>query len=511
MSADGHPDRERAQLSTSQTPGNAHTLGLMQGEPLDVLIVGAGISGISAGVHLRRECPERRFEILEARDRLGGTWDLFRYPGVRSDSDMYTLGFSFKPWTERKSIAEGPVILKYLVDTVREFGIGQRIRYGQRVVEADWRSADSAWTVTIRNAADKSLRTVQARFLFMCCGYYRYDHGYMPQFPGVAQFRGQLLHPQQWPEHLDYAGKNVVVIGSGATAVTLVPAMADQAAKVTMLQRSPSWMFSLPAVDRIAMALRAVLPLRAAHVLTRWKNVLMAIYIFRASRKRPQKVGAFLMKQAAKELPPGYDLNTHFKPHYNPWEQRLCLLPDADLFKSISAGRAEVVTDQIETFTPQGLKLKSGAELKADIVVSATGLELQLLGDAKLSIEGVPVVGSGLVNYKGVMYGGVPNLAVTFGYTNASWTLKADLTSLYVRRLLNHMRDKHIKVCTPDASGATELQPWVDFSSGYFQRAAHLLPKQGTVNPFKLNQNYISDLLALRYGTVDDGVLRFAG
>ncbi|MFN0186687.1 MAG: flavin-containing monooxygenase [Aquabacterium sp.] len=482
----------------------------MQTEIIDVLIVGAGISGISAAVHLQQRCPDRRFEIIESRERLGGTWDLFRYPGVRSDSDMYTLGFRFKPWKDRKSIAAAPVILDYLRETVREYGLERHITYGQKLVHADWRASDAAWTVQIRQP-DGSVRTMQARFLHLCCGYYRYDQGYMPDYPGQAQFQGRLVHPQQWPDDLDHAGKQVVVIGSGATAVTLVPAMAATAAKVTMLQRSPTWMFSLPAVDRIAMGLRAVLPLRAAHALTRWKNVMMAIYLFWVCRKRPQKVGDFLLKQAAKELPPGYDLNTHFKPRYNPWEQRLCLLPDADLFKSITAGRAAVVTDQIETFTADGLRLKSGAELKADIIVSATGLELQMLGGASLSVDGQPVEGHRLVNYKGVMYGGLPNLAATFGYTNASWTLKADLTSEYVCRLLNHMRDQGLKVCTPDVSTAGPLQPWVDFSSGYFKRAEHLLPQQGSVKPFKLNQNYITDLLALRYGKVDDGALRFAG
>jgi monooxygenase len=481
----------------------------MQTDILDVLIVGAGISGISSAVHLQQRCPGRRFEIIEARERLGGTWDLFRYPGVRSDSDMYTLGFRFKPWVDRKSIAEAPVILDYLRETVREYGLESRIRYGQKLVHADWRGADAAWTVQI-GQPDGSVRTVQARFIHLCCGYYRYDQGYMPDFPGQAQYQGRLVHPQHWPQDLDHAGKNVVVIGSGATAVTLVPAMAASAAKVTMLQRSPTWMLSLPAVDRIAMVLRALLPLRVAHALTRWKNVLIATYLFRICRKRPQKVGDFLLKEAAKELPPGYDLKTHFTPRYNPWEQRLCLLPDADLFKSISGGRAAVVTDEIETFTADGLKLKSGAELKADIIVSATGLQLQVMGGATLSVDGQPVHSHKLVNYKGVMYGGLPNLVATFGYTNASWTLKADLTSEYLCRLLNHLRDHGLRACTPDTSAAGPLLPWVDFSSGYFRRAEHLLPHQGSVKPFKLNQNYIADLLALRYGRVDDGALRFA-
>jgi cation diffusion facilitator CzcD-associated flavoprotein CzcO len=479
--------------------------------PLDVLVVGAGISGISAAWHLQNLCPRLRFAVLEARDTLGGTWDLFRYPGVRSDSDMFTLGFSFRPWTGAKSIAQGPAILQYLRDTVREHGIERRIRFGHRVRRAEWRSADAAWNVEVERAGCAEPRGLRSRFLFMCGGYYRYDEGYAPEFPGAPQFRGRIVHPQAWSDDIEYAGKRIVVIGSGATAVTLVPALAERAAHVTMLQRSPSFMLSRPSYDSIAAWLHRRLPVRLAQGLTRWKNVLLGAYLFRICRRKPQRLKRWLIGQVRRALPAGYDVATHFTPSYNPWEQRLCLVPDGDLFKAICAGKVSIATGHVERFTAGGVRLASGAELAADLVVTATGLKLQALGGAELRVDGQRVDPARLVVYKGLMYRDLPNFAATFGYANASWTLKADLTSRYVCRLLNHMERAGARVCTPRmADAAMALEPLVDFSSGYFQRALHALPKQGAVRPWKLNQNYLLDLLALRFGRIDDGVLEFA-
>jgi monooxygenase len=484
----------------------------MTHETVDVLVVGAGISGISAAYHLQTLCPDRSFAIVEARDDLGGTWDLFRYPGVRSDSDMHTLGYSFRPWTDPKAIAEGPTILNYLRETAREHGIDRRIRFGHKVLRADWSSADARWTVQMRRADDGATVTIRCAFLFMCSGYYDYDAGYRPDFPGEERFAGRIVHPQQWPADLDVAGKRVVVIGSGATAVTLVPALAAQAAHVTMLQRSPTWMVARPSVDPVAAKLRRRLPLRLALALTRWKNILFTMYIFRLCKRQPQRVRELLLGGVRQALGPDADIATHFTPRYNPWEQRLCLVPDGDFFLAIKRGSASVATDEVESFTAAGLKLRSGATLAADIVVSATGLKLAMLGKTELHVDGLRVEASRTVNYKGLMYSGVPNMANTFGYTNASWTLKADLTAQFVCRLLQHMKKTGARRCLPPAAGADmPLLPWVDFSSGYFQRAAHLLPRQGTVKPWKLNQNYLSDLVAMRFGAVDDGVLEFSG
>ena len=481
----------------------------MTDEFVDVLVVGAGLSGIGAAYHLQKLCPERSFAIVEAREDLGGTWDLFRYPGVRSDSDMHTLGYSFRPWTHPKAIAEGPTILAYLRDTAREHGIDGKIRYGQRVVRADWSSAQARWTVQLRREADGSLASLRCAFLFMCSGYYDYAGGHAPEFPGQERFGGRIVHPQKWPEDLDYTGKKVVVIGSGATAVTLVPAMAEKAAHVTMLQRSPTWMVARPSVDPIGSRLRRVLPLRLALGLTRWKNVLLGMYVFRLCKREPERMSKLLLGGVRQALGPKADIATHFTPRYNPWEQRLCLLPDGDFFRAVNSGRASVITDHVESFTETGMKLRSGATLEADIIVSATGLKLAMLGHAELFVDGVRVQPSHTVNYRGLMYSGVPNMASTFGYTNASWTLKADLSAQFVCRLLNHMRKTGARQCLPPAPD-TPLLPWVDFSSGYFQRAADQLPRQGTTNPWKLNQNYLSDRFAMRVGAVDDGVLKFS-
>lgn len=477
---------------------------------VDVLIVGAGLSGIGAACHLKRLCPQRSVAILEGRQSLGGTWDLFRYPGVRSDSDMYTLGYSFRPWTGEKSIADGPAILQYLRDTARENGIDSQIRYGHRVRRAAWSSSDAQWSVEVERDGGEVIH-LRAAFLLMCGGYYDYAQGYTPAFEGRERFRGRIVHPQQWSDDVAYAGKRVVVIGSGATAVTLVPELAKQAAHVTMLQRSPTYMISRPSVDKIATWLLRRTPAALAHGVARWKNLLLGMYIFRLCRRQPQRVKAGMIKLVKDQLAPGYDVATHFTPRYNPWEQRLCLVPDGDLFTAIREQRVSVVTDRIRSFTETGVLLESGTELAADLIVSATGLNLSLQNGVELDVDGRRIEPAQLVNYKGVMFCGLPNFASVFGYTNASWTLKADLASTFVCRVLNHMQRTGARQCTPRADDpAMKVEPWVDFSSGYFQRALDKLPKQGSKKPWKLNQNYLADLMTLRYGAVDDGVLSFS-
>jgi monooxygenase len=479
-------------------------------EHLDVIIVGAGLSGVGAGCHLRRLCPSKSFAILEARDAIGGTWDLFRYPGIRSDSDMFTLGYSFRPWREAKAIADGPSILDYIRETARDHDLGERIRFGHRVVRAGWRSADARWTVEAELAHTGELVTFTCSFLLSCTGYYRYDEGYTPAFAGTERFGGELVHPQHWPEDLDYTGKRVVVIGSGATAVTLVPAMAERAEHVTMLQRSPSYVVSLPASDPLADRLRRLLPARLAYPIVRWKNVLLMSLSFQLSRRAPRLMRAAIRKGVAKSLPAGYEVDTHFNPVYDPWDQRMCLVPDGDLFKSLSGGHASVVTDRVETFTENGLLLSSGAELEADVVVTATGLNLLALGGMELTVDGSPVELPASVGYKGMMFSGVPNLAVAMGYTNASWTLKCDLTCRYVCRLINHM-DRHGYVqCTPRVPDDLVTEPFIDLTSGYVLRSIELFPRQGTRAPWRLYQNYPRDVLMLRRGAVEDGALEFA-
>ncbi len=480
-------------------------------EHVDVLIVGAGLSGVGAGYHLQTRRPGCSYAILEARDRIGGTWDLFRYPGIRSDSDMYTLGYSFKPWREAKAIADGSSILSYVKQTASDHHIDEKVRFHHRVVRAEWSSADALWTVEAERGDTGETVRLTCGFLLMCSGYYRYDEGYTPDFKGMERFAGRIVHPQHWSEDVDYAGKRVVVIGSGATAITLVPSMARGAAHVTMLQRSPSYVISLPAEDPIADLLRRALPAKAAYALVRWKNVMLTMLSFQLSRHIPGAMRALLRKALERELPPGYDIDTHFKPKYNPWDQRLCVVPDGDLFEAIRGGRASVVTDRIETFTERGLALASGAELEADLIVTATGLELLAFGGMEIAVDGREVVLSETMGYKGMMLSGVPNLAFTLGYTNASWTLKCDLTCEYVCRLLGHMAEHGYDVCMPPNRDPSIAElPFIDFSSGYVQRSIDKFPKQGSRAPWRLYQNYALDILSLKLGAVEDGALEFS-
>ncbi len=489
-------------------------------EHLDVLIVGAGLSGIGAAWHLQERCPSRSYAIFEAREDLGGTWDLFRYPGIRSDSDMHTLGYRFKPWTEEKSITDGPSILAYVRETAHENGIEERIRYRHRVVAAEWSSEEARWTVEAERVGDGAAGNAAAAagervrvtcdFLWACSGYYRYDEGFAPRFEGEERFGGPIVHPQHWPEDLDYAGKRVVVIGSGATAVTLVPAMAERAAHVTMLQRSPTYIASLPAEDRIAAALRRRLPERAAYAAVRWKNVVIQTLFYQLSRRRPQLVKRLIRKGVQSALPAGFDVDKHFKPRYNPWDQRMCLVPDGDLFRALSDGSASVVTDTVESFTESGIALASGERLEADVIVTATGLNLLFLGGMELTVDGAPVDVPSTMAYKGLMLSGVPNMAFTVGYTNASWTLKADLTSEFVCRLLNHMSAHGHRRCVPEVDPGVHEQPLLDFNSGYVLRSLDQFPKQGSREPWKLRQNYLFDIRTIRRGAIDDGALRFA-
>lgn len=495
-------------MSNSE-PSNTETSSAV--EHVDVLIVGAGISGIGAACHLQMEAPGRTFLILEGRDDIGGTWDLFRYPGVRSDSDMHTLGYNFKPWKADKSIADAPSIMAYLRETVAEHRLADHIRFRHLVRRAEWSTDDARWTITAEH--DGRPVTFTANFLFMCSGYYSYKEGYTPHFPGIEQFQGTVVHPQAWPEDLDYSGKRVVVIGSGATAVTIVPSMADRALHVTMLQRSPTYIASGPDRDAIANFLRKVLPARVAYDITRWKNTTLQQVLYRRTRTQPEKVKQYLLKKVREELP-NVDVDTHFTPRYNPWDQRLCLVPNGDLFKAIRNGKASVITDHIESFTPNGLKLVSGKEIETDIVVTATGLNLVMLGEVDIWVDGQQVDFSKVWSYKGFAYSDVPNLASSFGYINASWTLRADLICQYVCRLMNHMAATGTVQCTPrlrESDAGMEARPWItDFSAGYMERMMDRFPKQGDREPWINPQNYKRDKKMFADDPVDDGVMQFS-
>jgi cation diffusion facilitator CzcD-associated flavoprotein CzcO len=486
----------------------------MTSEHVDVVVVGAGLSGIGAGYHLQTMSPDRSYVILEGRESLGGTWDLFKYPGVRSDSDMHTLGFSFKPWTEAKSIADGPSILKYLKQTVSQFGIDKHIRYGQLVKKAQWSTDDAQWTVTSTNKATGATNTYTCSFLFMCSGYYSYKKGHTPEFTGRERFKGTIVHPQEWPTDLDYAGKRVVVIGSGATAVTIVPSMADKAAHVTMLQRSPTYMVSRPDHDVLANRMRKVLPPKMAYNLTRFKNTWRQQLVYNKTRTDPNKVKQLLLGGIQLELGAEYDIAKHFTPNYNPWDQRLCLVPNGDFFKAMREGKASVVTDHITSFTETGIQLASGEHLDADIIVTATGLELVTLGEMDFFVDGNQVDFAKTWTYKGFAYSDIPNLASTFGYINASWTLRSDLTAEYVCRLLNHMRKKGVVQCTPrlrEQDHNMQERPWIDgFSSGYMQRMMHRMPRQGDHEPWINPQNYRRDKKMFKHSPIDDGVMQFS-
>ena len=479
---------------TSTSTGPAESTPQAPADHVDVLIVGAGLSGIGAACHLQSGAPTLSYAIVEARGSSGGTWDLFRFPGVRSDSDMFTLGYPFRPWTKTNAIAEGGEILRYVRETAAEYGVDKRITYHTRVVRAEWSSADARWRVTVENS-ESGARTIRTcGFLYLCSGYYRFDEGYTPTWPGQTDFTGPVVHPQHWPDDLDVAGKRVVVIGSGATAVTLVPALAATAAHVTMLQRSPSFVMSLPGRDPIAALLRKFLPEQRASAAVRWKNIRIATALYTIARKHPRRMRAMLRKAAIKRLPAGYDVDTHFKPTYEPWDQRLCLVPDGHLFAAISSGRADVVTDHIESFTANGIRLRSGTTIDADIIVTATGLNLNPLGGIDLSVDGHPMRISERVVYKGMMLDGVPNLAFALGYTNASWTLKVDLVAAYVTRLLSAMRVNNEVVVTPRLpADPMDTSPFIDMTSGYFERSRDSLPLQGDRAPWRLRQHYVKD------------------
>jgi monooxygenase len=482
----------------------------MTPEHLDVLVVGAGISGISAGWHLQHHRPGTRFAILEARAELGGTWSLFRYPGLRSDSDMFTFGFGFRPWPAARAIADAASIMGYLRETVAETGLAERIRYGHKVVGLSWSSEQARWTVAVEHDGTRS--TITCGLVMMCSGYYDPERGHEPVFAGRERFAGRIVHPQHWPDDLDCTGKRVVVIGSGATAVTLVPALASEAAHVTMLQRSPTWILTLPGEDPIAKALGHVLSPTLRHRAVRAKNVLMGAAIYRACKRWPERAGARLLGWARRQLPPGYDVERHFKPSYAPWDQRLCLVPDGDFFRAIRAGRASVVTDRIETFDETGIRLQSGEHLDADVIVTATGLELRLLAGLQPVVDGEPVVLSQRMPYKGMMLAGVPNLVMTFGYVNASWTLRADLVSQWVVRLLARMDALGAGIAVPrPTDGEVGTEPFSELSSGYFRRALDRLPMQSARAPWRFDQNYLRERRTIGRDAFDDGVLRFEG
>ena len=478
-------------------------------ESIDVLIIGAGLSGIGGACHLRRSSPDRSFMILESREASGGTWDLFRYPGIRSDSDMYTFGYGFKPWSDKSSIADGHKILSYIREAAAEYDVEQHIRYQHKVVSASWSSTQSRWLVTAERGDTGEQVTISCQFIFSCSGYYDYDQGYTPEFAGIDSFKGQVIHAQHWPEQLDYQGKRVVVIGSGATAVTLVPAMSQDTASLVMLQRTPTYIASVPKEQPLAETLRKWLPDSWVFRLIRWKQVLFQIYLYQLSRRNPQRLRKYLLGLVRKEMGPDYDVDTHFTPDYNPWDQRLCGVPDGDLFTAIRENRAEVVTDHIDQFNKEGIHLKSGKQLDADIVVLATGLNLKFAGGVQYSVDGKVLDFAEHFIFRGMMFSGLPNMAFTVGYTNSSWTLKADLTGQYVSRLLNKMARHSYTAVTPRLTGEVEEMPLLDFDAGYVLRSRESFPKQGNRLPWKNYQNYIRDFIGLRLGRQNDDELEF--
>lgn len=481
----------------------------MKHEEIDVVIIGAGLSGIGAAVHLKKKCKGKTFVLFETRESLGGTWDLFRYPGVRSDSDMYTLGYSFKPWINPKSIADGPDIKAYIEETAREYGITEKVRFRHRVTGLDWSSRDALWNVTVENVGTGEVSTVRARFVIACSGYYRYESGYTPEFKGRDDFRGEVIHPQSWPENFDAKGKKIVVIGSGATAVTLVPALAMEGAKVTMLQRSPSYVLTVPGKDVITHGLRRVLPEKAVYGITRAKNVLLNMGVFNFARSYPARAKKIILKQVRYQVGKDFDMK-HFSPKYNVWDERLCAVPDGDLFRVIRDKKASVVTAKIDKFVEDGILLESGEKLEADVIITATGLQLQMLGGATLAIDGETVKVAEKLYYKGAMLEDVPNVAMVFGYTNSSWTLKADLICDYFCRVINMMEVRGVAVATPRRGDANiEEMPFLNLSAGYIQRAIHMLPRQGVAEPWKLYQNYILDYALMKLRKIDDGTLVF--
>ena len=480
-------------------------------EKIDVLVVGAGISGIGAGYHLQSKCPDANFIILEGRDKIGGTWDLFKYPGIRSDSDMYTLGFNFKPWKEQEAIADAPSILKYLNETVEEFNLKDKIRFGKYVKKANWSSSSNSWTVDVEDKRTGDLSQISCSFIFMCSGYYSYKEGYTPKFEGIEDFAGDIIHPQKWDENFDYSGKKIVVVGSGATAVTIVPEMAKKAEHVTMLQRSPTYVVAAPEKDKLANSLRKYMPLKLAYWIIRWRNILRQQYYFRLCKKYPKGVKNAIIREAKKRLGADFDVKTHFTPSYNPWDQRMCLVPNGDLFKSIRKKQTSVVTDTIDKFTATGIKLESGKTLAADLIVTATGLNLEICSNINLKVDGKDINLPDTVTYKGMMFSGVPNLVSTFGYTNASWTLGADLTSEYVCRLLNYMKKGSVKKCCPEANSKIENNDdWLNLTSGYIKRSKDIFPKQGRRSPWTNNQNFLKDIFQIRYGKINDGEIKFS-
>jgi cation diffusion facilitator CzcD-associated flavoprotein CzcO len=481
-------------------------------EHFDVLIVGAGLSGIGAAYHLQTKCPQKRFLILEGRNAIGGTWDLFRYPGVRSDSDMFTLGYPFRPWPNAKAIADGPSIRTYIRETASEFGIDRKVRFNHQVKGAEWSSEEARWTLEVAQTTTGELHRLSCNFLYLCSGYYDYNRGYLPDWPGQEQFKGDMIHPQFWPEKLDYSGKRVVIIGSGATAVTLAPVMATQATHVTILQRSPTYIVSVPSENAQANWLKKYLPEKLAHPVIRWKQIFYSMRVYKRVRKFPEAAKKMIVDMVRQELGPDYDIDKHFTPRYNPWDQRLCLVPDADLFKAIREKKLSVVTDQIENFNEKGIVLKSGEQLEADLIVAATGLSMKLGGGVEFIVDDKPVQFSETLSYKGTMFSTIPNLASVFGYTNASWTLKAELIAEYVCRVLNYMDEHDYQICLParpTESGAITGEPLLNLNSGYVQRAAAALPRQGSSPPWKLYQNYLKDYRLLKFGRVNDGTLQF--